>query len=338
MATFGTKESTQNEYRKKVLKLEKDGFPQESWRERASDILEHLKQYAVSTQKGYLSAIKFTLAKDDIPGLIQDRIDELYKIQNEKARSQVPTEKQNDFLIPWNKIVEEAAARIEENKKGLAYLYLGIKGRRDREAVARGTALPDSNAILDDVAKDEKMIEGEKMNVTGTGGGANSWSFFSDRMLVNALYTLQAPTRLDYANMKFVDDGVGNACILKTRTTSYFVFRKYKTDATYGEIRIDINPKLFDLIQLSLWNEDSGTDLLLSYKTSAVLGNVVREQFGFGVDILRHSYIMEHFPKLKTIVEKDELARRMLHSRNTQETYNLVGVSDEIKKVLESFD
>jgi hypothetical protein len=99
-----------------------------------------------------------------------------------------------------------------------------------------------------------------------------------------------------------------------------------------------MNPKLYDLIQfvrdVRRVYPSGNPGSLLSVASSASLGNLVRDEFGdddekIGVDILRHAYIMEHFPKLKTIKEKDELARRMLHSRMTQETYNLVGKEED---------
>ena len=51
-----------------------------------------------------------------------------------------------------------------------------------------------------------------------------------------------------------------------------------------------------------------------------------------GVDILRHSYIMYMYPKLKTIKEKEELAKRMLHSTAQQEKYNLIGIDELVEE------
>jgi hypothetical protein len=143
-------------------------------------------------------------------------------------------------------------------------------------------------------------------------------------MFVNALYIYQAPVRLDYANMKvrqLISSGSGNEVVFAGRSSSYFVFREFKTSSTYGEVRIDIAPELYDIIK-----DAEGT--LLPYASAAVLGNIVRGEFGFGVDILRHSFIMDQFPKLKTIKQKEALARRMLHSVAMQERYNLVGAED----------
>jgi hypothetical protein len=55
----------------------------------------------------------------------------------------------------------------------------------------------------------------------------------------------------------------------------------------------------------------------------------VETSISVGIDMLRHSYIMYMYPKLKTIKEKEDLARRMLHSAAQQEKYNLVGKEDE---------
>ena len=73
-----------------------------------------------------------------------------------------------------------------------------------------------------------------------------------EKNLVYDLYTLQAPVRADYGDM-VVSRGKENEdledvneVVVKTRTTSYFVFRKYKTSGTYGTVRIPMNPELFD--------------------------------------------------------------------------------------------
>jgi hypothetical protein len=60
-----------------------------------------------------------------------------------------------------------------------------------------------------------------------------------------------------------------------------------------------------------------------------VLSNFIRRTFkkytdkSVGINLIRHAYITEYFPTLKTIKDKKEVARRMMHSKNTQELYNL---------------
>ena len=338
------KESTANEYRKKVSKLEKDGFAKSSWAENPTALLDHIKGLAESTQKGYLSAIKYTL-EGVVPKMIQDRIDELYKAQNEKARSQLQTPKQEEVLkdTKWTDIVASADARIRTLQNAVARHYIAKMLEEERDAMASGGGLPKKSEIVEKYLRTNE-IEAEDVPQVyraagippspagSTGGGGSDFRVFADRMLINALYTLQAPVRLDYADMIISygneKEGYdGNECVMKGRTTSYFVFRKYKTDKTYGTVRIPINPKLQYLIEFV--EEIYPRGHLLMSASSAALGNIVRSTFGFGVDILRHAYIMEHFPKLTTIKEKDELARRMLHSRMTQETYNLVGKEED---------
>ena len=347
---MSVKDSTANEYRKKVAKLDKDGFSKLSWTENPSGVLDHIKGLAESTQKGYLSAIKFTL-DGVVPKPIQDRIDELYKAQNEKAKAQIQTPKQMEVMkdLTWDDV--DKTNQINSYKDILGRIYLRDRYFQEKESLKTGFGIPPADDMLEDFIRDKGIKRNTNISdgsedryygippsrLGGTGGGANNPEVFADRMLVCALYTLQAPVRLDYVDMR-ISNGLyittdGNECILKTRTTSYFIFRKYKTDKTYGTVEIPINPKLYDLIKFAM--ACSPRSEVLLYKSSAVLGNIIREEFSedkdhkVGIDILRHLYIMEHFPKLKTIKEKDELARRMLHSRFTSETYNLVGKEED---------
>jgi hypothetical protein len=265
---FGVKDSTVNEYRKKIAKMEKDGFSLERMRRDSGKFIDHLRTYAESTQKGYLSAVKWALYKDDIPLIIQDRIDELYKNQNKRDVEQKPTPKQDENLVPWSDISKQA---------------------RD---------------------------------FSGT----------SDETLIAALYTLNPPVRADYGEMTVhveTTSGKGNELILKGRKTSVFLFRDYKTSATYGEVRIPVSPQLFDVLVADGVAERP--TVLHKTRTPHALGILVNKVFSeitgknVGIDILRHAYIIEHFPKMTTIKQKDELAKKMLHSRDRQEKYNLVG-------------
>ena len=263
---FGVKDSTANEYRKKLVKLEKDGFT--DFHKDAARLITHLKTLSESTQKGYLSAVKYALQKDEVPGIIQNRINELYKNQNKRDEEQKPTEKQEENLVPWNDIAEKA-----------------------------------------------KLYEGS-----------------DDDKLIAALYTLQAPVRADYGQMAVHIETVGkegNELVIKGRKTSYFMFRDYKTSSTYGNVKVPVSPELFDVLIADGVAERN--TLLRFPRTPERLADRVRTIFSkvtgknVGIDILRHSYIMQHFPKMTTLPQKNELARRMLHSRDRQEKYNLVG-------------
>jgi len=339
------KESTIKEYNKKLTKLDESRVDFKD----TDKVLAFLVGFAGSTQKAYLSAIKWKHGQAglEFPKVLQEKINELYGQQNERDKSQVMTPKQKLNYVPWEDIL--ALKDIKLEPKGHRYM--------DEDNVPKGM----------------------------------SKSRFDSQTIFN-LYTLQAPVRADYVGMiiswneeRGTEDE--NEVVLKTRTTSYFVFRDYKTSGTYGVVRIPMNPELYDLefakvkkphppmekLELTLFDVDKktftemvtytfterlkktekyapqkvyeGTPEYEEYynkyeeglvKKAPRFRNITEDKkflmispVSIGIDMLRHSYIMYMYPKLKTIKEKEDLAKRMLHSTTQQEKYNLVGKEDE---------
>jgi phosphoenolpyruvate synthase/pyruvate phosphate dikinase len=149
--------------------------------------------------------------------------------------------------------------------------------------------------------------------------------------LVVSLYTLTSPVRSDYGSMK-VDSRkrkTGN-CFVNRKTRPYFVFREYKTKEAYGEIEVPVPKPLMRVIEE--WFEHLGyvPEFLLDKEyNNIVLSNYVRDVFhrysgkAVGINLLRHAYITEYLPKLKSIRKKEAVARKMMHSKERQELYNL---------------
>ena len=148
--------------------------------------------------------------------------------------------------------------------------------------------------------------------------------------LIMSLYMLQPPVRADYGEMrifpKYDKKRTGNELIWNK--SPVFVFRDYKTAKTYGEVKIPVSKALQDVIRD--WFERLGmmpSHLLgdaVSPNTFAVtVARTFKKLLGqeFGVSMLRHSYITHMFPKLKSIKQKEDLAKKMLHSRDLQEKY-----------------
>ena len=150
------------------------------------------------------------------------------------------------------------------------------------------------------------------------------------KYLIASLYTLNAPIRADYGDMRVVrrSDPRSLSNQLVWTLKPYFLLREYKTKEAYGTVRIDVSPELKTVIQG--WFEHLGKRprFLLGSKISPnVLLTEIVDAFkktgkNIGINLLRHAYIKHHFPALKTIKQKEELARRMLHSRDRQEQYN----------------
>jgi len=156
----------------------------------------------------------------------------------------------------------------------------------------------------------------------------NDWKDY----IVASLYTLQPPVRADYGDVKVVKKRsttrTGNELVWGQKGGDYFVFREYKTKGTYGVVEVRVSPALHDAI--ASWF------LHLGKTPSTLLGRVVtpNDLLGLinhafrstkkvvGINLLRHAYIKHHFPQLTSIKQKEELAMKMLHSKDKQEEYN----------------
>jgi len=150
--------------------------------------------------------------------------------------------------------------------------------------------------------------------------------------LIASLYTLQPPVRADYGSVLVVakrsESREGNQLVWGQKGGAYFVWKEYKTKGDYGTVEVRVSDDLSAVI--TGWFEHLGKipKYLLgrAVDNNAILGDIQHAfrstKKDIGVDILRHAYIKHHFPSLTSIAQKDELAKKMLHSRQTQEYYN----------------
>jgi hypothetical protein len=159
-----------------------------------------------------------------------------------------------------------------------------------------------------------------------------------------ALYIQQAPVRLDYAGMVIVKgDGLGDDLklpkdeLLKFPTTrnyavikdsvgdSYFIFNDYKTSTCYGQQVIRMCPRIKGLLTLQYdmcrRNIYAGERADLSRKIIELWTKYTGKKLS--VSLIRHSYIAYNYKQNPSIEFKKDLARRMLHSADVQELYNM---------------
>jgi hypothetical protein len=159
-------------------------------------------------------------------------------------------------------------------------------------------------------------------------------------LLIASLYTLQPPVRADYGEMKVFarrsSKRTGNELIYGQKNKpAYFVFREYKTAKTYGPVEIRVAPALLSVI--TGWFEHLGKTpkhLLGRPVTPNDLLGLINHAFrstkkDIGVNLLRHAYITNFMKTPRTIKEREELAMKMLHDKDTQEKY---AVASELKK------
>lgn len=187
-------------------------------------------------------------------------------------------------------------------------------------------------------------------------------SEYSDKWLhytLVALYTIQPPVRADYWDMSFVQlfasypspsvsltdthkaeyyakdqytDKNKNYCII-TPTDCFFVFNTYKTAQTYGQRIVKAEWIIGHLLRHLC--ENLKRDEVVPIKTPNALVKAVKKAFAhFGgketsIGLLRHAYIVEFYKRNPSIAQKDELAKKMLHSRSIQECYRSQNVLED---------
>jgi hypothetical protein len=158
--------------------------------------------------------------------------------------------------------------------------------------------------------------------------------------LIASLYTLQPPVRADYGQIEIFGkrslDRKGNELIWGQKSKPpYFVFRVYKTAKTYGAVELKVSPALAEVITQWFAHLGGTPKYLLGRAVEpADLGVLIGHAFrstkkDIGVNLLRHAYITEFMKTPRTIKEREELAMKMLHDKDTQEKY---AVSSEMKK------
>ena len=152
--------------------------------------------------------------------------------------------------------------------------------------------------------------------------------------VVLALYTLQAPARLDYGEMKVVlvepANPVGNYLVWSKRP--YFYFSEYKTFKVYGVMKIELSPALANVLEewlpyiyQHLLEDRQGAPL-----GAVALGQLIISTFQkhcgkkIGVSMLRHSYISYVRSKELPIKKSDALARMMMHSPQMSVIYRKI--------------
>jgi hypothetical protein len=197
-------------------------------------------------------------------------------------------------------------------------------------------------------SKQQKLSDGRKDSmldwaaIRGLRGLAKE-KLSAEDYLIYCLYTLQAPVRADYTGMRVLTrfgqfhsaDTTRNYCVL-TASQPYFVFNVYKTAKTYGQVMVPICAELAVLIR-EMGRE--GQDLLTLTTPNALTKRVMAifetltEKPKLGIGLLRHSYITTFLATFKTIKKKEEMARRMLHSRAVQETYAVAEALEDADEV-----
>lgn len=148
--------------------------------------------------------------------------------------------------------------------------------------------------------------------------------------LILALYIIQPPARADYCGMEITEilpvDYTRNYCWLKPEGTCYFIFNEYKTKKTYGTIHIPIEKDLLDLIKEHYHTRKEKYVLPEFWAKSFLcdkVRNITAKYTGkeCSIGLIRHAWIIDFYKTNPSILQKEEMAKKMLHSVAVQELY-----------------
>jgi hypothetical protein len=146
-----------------------------------------------------------------------------------------------------------------------------------------------------------------------------------------SLYTLNAPVRADYGDMKVFGRRdarrtTGNELIWSGKPT--FIFREYKTSKKYGTVEIAVSKELRAVLAEWFAHLGStpkyllGTAISPNHLSTQLTNAFISTGKSVAVNLLRHAYIQYHLPPIAThTIKREDLARRMLHSTDRQQAY-----------------
>ena len=155
--------------------------------------------------------------------------------------------------------------------------------------------------------------------------------------LIYCLYTMMPPLRADFAPMRVMKKNpTKDDCnyVVIRKNNPVFVLNEYKTKRTFGKQTIPIPPNLMSVIKS--YCEKFPSDYLLTKESNDPMSGenlsqrVIRvfEKLcgkAVGISMLRHSYITDkRSGKELSLVDKEALAKSMLHSSLTNELYKRI--------------
>lgn len=207
-----------------------------------------------------------------------------------------------------------------------------IKDNKDTDTYEFYREMAREASVIDKFDRiNRPMTEGEKANFIGWNQVIKLRDSRKERIgqsdydhmmyVVLCLYTMLPPQRGQvYYNCYINRDVDGSNAIEIRDGRSMLVVRQHKTMRAYGEILLDINNELRDV--LMQWYPRCIDGKLLSCGSSTAFTNLMYNIFGqkISTDMLRKIYVTENVRNGNlSIIEREALARKMGHSLSTQE-------------------
>lgn len=168
-------------------------------------------------------------------------------------------------------------------------------------------------------------------------------SLTPEEHLMYLLYTAMPPLRADFTRLSLVPslrkNRTGNFIVKSKDLRKWkLVLQEYKTASKFGKqvivLPLAISNYIYNHYQEMFTHNGKKYPTLydfsentLSKKVSALFEKLTGKRMS--INLLRHSYIKHFLSVPRTIVEKEKLAAKMLHSTDLQEKYNLMDAASE---------
>lgn len=273
------------------------------------------KELSVNSLKTYSSVIKSLMKKNNISDLSEEnikskKVESYIKGLPLKARKVVLSA----LLIFFTNSSKSFNNQKEEWKQ---LIQQDMKEDRANDEKQQLTATQKDNWMdWKDINKRREELKAKAPEPKGKWSAKEKRAYMD--YLIASLYTFNTPRRAqDYAEMAMKAVKGGNYVDWKNEQ---FVFNNYKTAKDYGTQKIDIDPKLMEV--LNVWKKYN-TDPYMLYdyhgnpmnakKLSARLGSIFQKP-GFGVNILRHSFVSDKLKNVPFIDKLKEIAEELGHS------------------------
>ena len=157
----------------------------------------------------------------------------------------------------------------------------------------------------------------------------------ADDYLIYSFYTKMPPLRADFANLsvmpRYIKSITCNYIVPSANIKKWrLVLNNYKTAATFGQQIITLPASVAELIKGE--KEDSFLVLNISENCLVKRVSAIFEKLSgkkMSINLLRHSYIKHFLSTKRSILERETLAKQMLHSVGLQEKYDILTLQQD---------
>ena len=150
--------------------------------------------------------------------------------------------------------------------------------------------------------------------------------------LIYSLYTKMPPLRADFVSLsifpRFAKTRSGNYIVSSKDEKKWrLVLNNYKTSKTFGQQSLPLPSSIVALLKDKKEPLLVMTENNLGKRVTAIFEKLCDKKMS--INLLRHSYIKHFLSTKRTIVEREALALKMLHSTGLQEKYDIIHLQDD---------